>query len=106
MTDFKAALDWVDDELSEVSQQIYIMEGRTSTDHLEKKAERLGEMRLALRIADRIVQEPSEGMLVKAGASPTGVSPRGGTDYTRKMLPKYFRAMVDQMMKEIKDGLE
>lgn len=38
--------------------------------------------------------EASREMLLKAGASPDGVSPRGGTDYLGKMLPKYYAAML------------
>lgn len=37
---------------------------------------------------------PTEEMLLKAGKSPSGVSPRGGTDWLGKMLPKYYRAMM------------
>lgn len=38
--------------------------------------------------------EPTEAMLIAAGATPDGVSPRGGKDYLRRMLPKYWRAML------------
>lgn len=50
----------------------------------------------ALEAADvRLVPvEASREMLLKAGASPDGVSPRGGTDYLGKMLPKYYAAML------------
>lgn len=38
--------------------------------------------------------EATEEMLLNAGATPDGVSPRGGTDYLGKMLPKYYAAML------------
>lgn len=38
--------------------------------------------------------EPNEKMLVAAGATPDGVMPRGGVDRLRKLLPKYWRAMI------------
>jgi hypothetical protein len=41
-----------------------------------------------------VPSEPSREMLLKAGATPDGVSPRGGTDYLGKMLPKYYAAML------------
>jgi hypothetical protein len=37
---------------------------------------------------------PTREMLLKAGATPDGISPRGGTDYLGKMLPKYYTAMI------------
>jgi hypothetical protein len=38
--------------------------------------------------------EPTEEMLVAAGATPCSVSPRGGLDRLRKLLPLYWRAML------------
>jgi hypothetical protein len=39
-------------------------------------------------------EEPTEAMLVAAGATPAGVMPRGGVDRTRRMLPKWWAAML------------
>lgn len=56
----------------------------------------------AKAILDRIQEthrivpiEPTEAMLLNAGKSPAGFSPRGGTDLLGRMLPKYYRAMIN-----------
>lgn len=41
-----------------------------------------------------VPREPTEAMLVAAGATPAGVMPRGGKDYMRRMLPLYWQAMI------------
>lgn len=60
---------------------------------------------LALEAAGvRLVpSEPNREMLLKAGATPDGVSPRGGTDYLGKMLPKYYAAMLAASPYKAKD---
>ena len=38
--------------------------------------------------------EATEEMLQAAGATPNGVSPRGGIDWLGRMLPRYWAAML------------
>ena len=47
---------------------------------------------------------PTREMLLKAGATPDGVSPRGGTDYLGKMLPKYYAAMISAAPDALREG--
>ena len=41
-----------------------------------------------------VPKEPTVQMLGAAGASPEGVTPRGGIDWLGRMLPKYWQAML------------
>ena len=47
---------------------------------------------------------PTREMLLKAGATPDGVSPRGGTDYLGTMLPKYYAAMISAAPDALREG--
>lgn len=38
--------------------------------------------------------EPTREMLIAAGATPDGVTPRGGLDYLGRNLPRYWQAML------------
>jgi len=41
-----------------------------------------------------VPREPTWQMLVAAGATPNGATPRGGVDWLGGMLPRYWRAML------------
>lgn len=56
----------------------------------------MAEIRLALKIADRIMREPSKGML-KKGYEPFTVM-------IEPVMGTAFRAMIEQMMKELNEG--
>ena len=83
MNEFREALELVEEG--------YIALTSTGSTTNNKRISKT--IRKALRIADKLMQEPSEGMLKKA------IIPKG--TYCEFPNTKRFKAMRDQMLKEI-----
>ena len=83
------------EELIEVMAKALCLWGHRATRWEHYKPEAV-EVLAAIEAAGvrMVPAEATRGMLLNAGATPDGVSPRGGTDYLGKMLPKYYAAML------------
>lgn len=63
----------------------------------------MAEIRLALKIADRVMREPSEGM-IKAGFEHRPFCPKDLEHIEIARIQQYFQVMIEQMMREINDS--
>ena len=98
MTEFKDALEYADREIAATEENLYHAKKsntQSMVDLFSNKLAYFKKIRRALRIADRLMQEPSEEMVRVSGNE---------TVFLRDN-PRIFKAMRNQMLREIEDDI-
>lgn len=99
MTEFKDALDWIEREIRSRESFARMADPKTAHDQ-QRQIRHMHIAKRALRIADRLMQEPSEEVLRLGyiGYNPGGIyHPQAPINEMSSAL----KAMRDQMLKEI-----